>query len=408
LSETTNTTTYEKTEFGSVSIQALFRDGRGGFFAALAVVVPLTAAAIQPGYSVTDLGILPGTAASFATGLNDRGEVVGYCAPTPENLNEVGFVWRNGVMVSTGKLPKGQYSFANAINSAGVAVGDGDTGNGRPQSWVTTPKGLVNFFPNTGGNTHAIGINDAATICGYYTKSLSGSVSSWRGAIWTPDPKDPRRYSMMDLPILVGPDPTFKGTSALPWAFNQAGQAAGYAANEVIGQHACFWNNDVAHSIVDLGVFPGDWSSLAFGMNELGQVAGTSHPPFGSRPVVWNNDAAHTVVELQPLPGDNYGTAAAINALGQVIGTSYYGTPGTWDATVPRSVIWRDGAVFELQASLEAVTGAGWTLTEVRAINDVGQIVGSGTHNGVGRAFLLTPIVQPTAAAAFLSAQSTQ
>lgn len=37
---------------------------------------------------------------------------------------------------------------------------------------------------------------------------------------------------------------------------------------------------------------------------------------------------------------------------------------------------------------------AGWTLVEARGINDAGQIVGYGRHNGQPRAFLLTPSPQ--------------
>ncbi len=364
---------------------------RGVLLASLSALSLITSAVAQPRYGVTDLGVLPGAAGSVAGGLNDRGDVVGYCTPAVENFNETGFVWRNGVMTDTGKLPKGLYSYATAINSLGTAVGDGDTGNYRPQSWATGPNGLVNIFPNGGGNTHAIAINDSGVICGYYTKSLSGWVSSWKAALWTPDAKDPRKYRTTELPILVGLDPTFKGTAAFPSAFNQSGQAAGYAANEVIGQHACFWNNDAAHSIVDLGTYPGDWSSLAWGMNDLGQVAGESHPPFGSRPVVWNNDAAHTALELALLPGDNYGSATALNNLGQILGSSAASEPGTWNVGPARLVIWRDGGVFELQSLLDA-SGADWTIASVTAINNLGQIAGSGLHNGQVRAFLLTPV----------------
>jgi len=346
----------------------------------------------QPRFLVTDLGVLPGTTSSFANGLNDRGEVVGYCAPASEYFNETGFVWRNGVMASTGKLPKGLYSYANAINNAGTIVGDGDTGNYRPQSWMSTPSGLVNIFPNNGGNTHTVGINNAGGICGYYTKSLSGQTASWRGAIWTVDPKDPRKVRMSDLPILSGI--TLGSATALPFAFNQNGQAAGYAVNDVIGQHACFWNNDAAHSIVDLGVLAGDGSSLAYGMNDFGQVVGTSHPPFGSRPVVWNNDATHTASALSVLDGDNSGAATAINNLGQAIGVSYYSTPGTWDATPARVVVWRDGSVFLLQSLLDASTGTGWTLTTATAINNLGHIIGNGVHHGQTHAYLLTPVTR--------------
>jgi hypothetical protein len=39
--------------------------------------------------------------------------------------------------------------------------------------------------------------------------------------------------------------------------------------------------------------------------------------------------------------------------------------------------------------------GSGWLLGAAYAINDRGQIVGVGTHNGQDRAFLLTPVPEP-------------
>lgn len=358
---------------------------RSVLVATLALASIATTASAQPRYTLKDLGTLPGHANSTAYGINDRGDVVGAS-------DADAFVWRNGVMVNLGRLAGGTFAGASSINSSGVIVGDGDTGNGRPQSWVTTASGLYNFFPNNGGNTHAVKISDSGAIGGYYTKSLSGNAASWRGSIWTPDPKDPRKYKQTDLPLLVGLDPKFKGTTALPFAFNQSGQAAGYAVNEVIGQHACFWKNDAAHSIIDLGVFPGDWSSVATGMNDFGQVAGESHPAFGSRPVVWNSDAAHTPIAL-PFPGaDNYASATAINNLGHIIGWSAVSEPGTWNVGPSHTVVWRDGGVFDLQSSLDAASGAGWTITTVTAINNLGQIVGLGTFNGTSRAILLTPL----------------
>lgn len=364
---------------------------RNFIFTALAGLAAAASAVAQPRYAVTDLGVLPGASSSSARNLNDRGEVVGYCSPATPDFNQIAFVWRNGTMRSLGLLRDGNYSMATAINGNGVITGDGDTGNIRPQSWVTSANGLQNIFPNNGGNTHTVFIGNNGMIGGYYTKSLGGWVSSWKGAIWTPDPKDPRKYRTTDLPALPGGiNP--KATASIPMAFNQVGQAAGYAQTDVIGQHACFWNNDAAHSIVDLGVFGDDWSSLAYGMNDLGQVVGTSHPPFGSRPVVWNNDASHTPIALPLLPGDNYGAATAINNLGHVIGSSALAATDTWNIGAGRFVVWREGGVFDLQSSLDALTGAGWTITEVSAINNLGQIAGSGVHNGASRAFLLTPM----------------
>ncbi len=351
----------------------------------LAFALVATNALAQPRYAVTDLGTLPGHATTIPYGLNDRGEVVGSC-------DSDAFVWRNGTMVNLGRLSGGTYSGASSINSTGVIVGDGDTGNGRPQSWVTTAAGLYNFIPNNGGNTHAVRINDSGAICGYYTKSLSGWANAWHGSIWTPDPKDPRKYRQVDLPVLVGLDPKFKGTVALPFAFNQAGQAAGYAVNEVMGQHACLWKNDAAHSIVDLGTMPGDGTSMATGMNDFGQVIGVSNPAFGSRPVAWNSDAAHTISALPMPDADNYGYAAALNNLGQAVGWSAVSEPGTWNVGPARVIVWRDGGVYPVQSILDPASGAGWTITAATAINNSGRIIGLGTFNNSTRAILLTPM----------------
>lgn len=339
-----------------------------------------TSAQAAPTYAVIDLA---STATCGATAIDDLGVVVGAC-------DDTAVVWRGGVANKLGRLPGGTFSTATATNTSGVVVGDGDNGNFRPQSWVSTPSGLYNFFPNNGGNTHAIFIGDNGVIGGYYTKSLSGNTSSWRGAIWTPDPKDPRKYRTTDLPVLPGNNAKFTGV--IPAAFNKQGQAAGYAVNDVIGQHAAFWDNDAAHTIRDLGVFANDWSSLAWGMNDLGQVVGESHPPASSRPILWNNDAAHTAVELPLLPGDNYGSASKINNLGQVLGTSAYNIPGTWNVVSSRMVIWRDGGVYELQSLLDPASAAGWTITYPINLNNLGQIVAFATRNGQGRVVVLTPL----------------
>jgi hypothetical protein len=349
--------------------------------AAACALAALPAAAL-PTYTITQLA----GANCGAISINDASYVAGTC-------DGKAVVWHDGVAKSLGRLAGGTFGEATSANSFGVVAGDGDTGNSRPQSWVSTPAGLVNIFPNNGGNTHALFIGDNGYIGGYYTKSLSGNASSWKGAILTPDPKDARKYREVDLPTLGGGiNP--KLSSSVPFAFNQLGQAAGYAVNDQIGQHGAFWNDNAAHTVVDLGVFPGDWTSLAFGMNDFGQVVGESHPPGGNRPVMWNNDAAHTVSELPLLAGDNYGSASQINMLGQVLGYSAYETPGTTNVGLSRPVLWRDGGVFDLQSLLDPLSGPGWTIISAAGLNDLGQIVGTGTYDGAVAVFVMTPAAQ--------------
>lgn len=53
-------------------------------------------------------------------------------------------------------------------------------------------------------------------------------------------------------------------------------------------------------------------------------------------------------------------------------------------------VVFRQGKIVDLNAAIDPV--GGWMLEDVRGINDSGQIVGWGEHNGKKRGFLLTPV----------------
>ena len=100
-------------------------------------------------------------------------------------------------------------------------------------------------------------------------------------------------------------------------------------------------------------------------MNDLGQVAGESHPPFGNRAIVWNNDPAHTPTELPLLSGDNLGSASKINNLGHVLGWEAHSAPTAVSTNTgpEKLVLWRDGGVFNSQTVLEPVSSAGWKIS---------------------------------------------
>lgn len=335
-----------------------------------------------PTYTLTV--VEPGSTNCGPTSINDQGMIAGACG------NDA-VVWRNGVRVTLGRLDKGTSANATYVNANGVAVGDGDTGDGRPLGWVSTSSGLYNFFSNNGGNTRTHFITDNGTIAGKYVTGFSGQP--WIGAIWTPNPKDPRKYNLFNLPsVPPGNDGTYTGQTEAG-AFNHSLQAAGWVGNSTFGQHAAFWNNDAAHTLVDLGTLPGSWTSLAYGINDLGQVVGESLPPSARVPALWNNDAAHTASALPYPAGDNLGVAQGINNLGHVIGWTGVGNPGVnWDVYSSHYVVWRDGTVYDLTSVLDPVTGAGCTVTSANGINNAGQIVGFATCNGaINTMVVLTP-----------------
>jgi probable HAF family extracellular repeat protein len=83
------------------------------------------------------------------------------------------------------------------------------------------------------------------------------------------------------------------------------------------------------------------------------------------------------------LDGFTRSWANALNNQGAVVGNCDRGDERF------RAFVHRDGRLHDLTALLPA--NAGWTLERANDINARGQIVGYGLHNGVRRAFLLTP-----------------
>jgi uncharacterized membrane protein len=349
----------------------------------LGTLASIAAVSAEPRFTLQELPIPAGCVSSAPTQINDQGYVAGSSTRATDG-NPIATVWKDGTAKVLGRLKDGTYSIATAVNSNGVAVGDGDDGDGRPLGWVTSGSTLVNFYSNNGGNTRPIAINDKGEVGGYFVKGFS---SPWRGAIWTISTKDPRKSTIFSLPVLPSADPV--NASAISFAFNKSNQAAGWS-DGAAGQHAVLWNNDAAHSIVDLGVFGSDWTSVAFGINDIGQVVGESHPPSDSRPVLWHNDAAHTAFELPLLPGHNYGSARLINNAGTMIGFSAYDEPGTWNVSGSRIVIWIDGAVYDLLSLVDQ--SSGWTIVDVASINNSGQMAGLAMRDGAFKAVVLNPV----------------
>jgi probable HAF family extracellular repeat protein len=79
-----------------------------------------------------------------------------------------------------------------------------------------------------------------------------------------------------------------------------------------------------------------------------------------------------------------------INNTGQVVGYSFLAN----NSEV--AFVTDNGVMKDLNTLLVSGT-TDWVLTEAFGINDAGQITGSGIHNGVMRAFLMTPVPVPAA-----------
>jgi len=108
------------------------------------------------------------------------------------------------------------------------------------------------------------------------------------------------------------------------------------------------------------------------------------------------------MTDLGVLPdGSDASLSLGINDSGVVVGTSY-----VWGGSTPhRATIWdRVNGLADLNSMVDS-SGDGWILAAGGDINNAGQIVGWGYHDGQERGFLLTPnrpVPEPSSLAMFL------
>jgi probable HAF family extracellular repeat protein len=283
---------------------------------------------------MVNLGTLAGDAASYAYGVNDRGQVVGTSRTTPLGADgdERAVRFNPGASptnLGVGTGSNGYGSSATDVSDSSQVVGGVLQGfNYLP--FVRSAAGTVSTFTlpapyNLWGEARAI--NDAGFVVGYSGSTLgdSGFLRSPTGTL-TP----------------VGHD-----NPALPynyaWDVNDANQVVGEGFNSAGDYRAFLWQNGAA---TDLGTLPGMGSSEAYGVNSSGAVVGRVEPPDGE-------------------PGST------------------------------RAFLYRDGAMVDLNDLIPATSG--YFVADARAINDRGAIAAEAfTPTGAIHAVLLVPSATAT------------
>jgi S-layer protein (TIGR01567 family) len=298
------------------------------------------------GVTIKDLGTLGGSE-SRAYGINDKEQVVGE-SETGTGYERHAFLWQNGVMNDPGIGER--FSCAERINENGQIVGHAymENPSGNEISWSTHAflwqNGVVTDIESSELGSFAKGINDRGQVVGY--------------SAYEPDSKDAFTWQNGVITYITYGD-LDRWTNAM--GINENGQVVGCNGSAENGfanddGHAFLWQNGV---MTDIGTLGGS-NSCAYGINDKGQIVGSSETDTGEyHAFLWQNGV---MTDIGTLGGSN-SYAYGINNKGQVVGESETGTSET------HAFLWQNGVMIDMGT-------LGGSYSRAYEINENGQIVG--------------------------------
>jgi len=323
-------------------------------------------------YIVVDLGDLGG-GRSEASDMNQASEVVGG-SNNHSNAMFHAFYWKQGRMR---QLNSGSYAYSTAMSVTeddtivGIIISLTDV---LPVIWRGNQLHKLPLLPKCYGGT-ADGVNSSGIVVGTLSRKepLGQIACMWQAgrAINLPVPKG----------NLVARARRINASGIIIGDF-QVSVASGKAFQFV--PRACLWKNGM---FVDL--MPGQRVlSQANGINDIGTIVGEIE----KLPILGNHIHRAFLYKqgkiqiLGVLPGDNYSVATAINNVGQIVGRS---SNTKSESRTTRAFLWSNGRMVDLNALIQRASG--WRLNDAVAINDHGEIAGTGMLHDTLHAFLLKP-----------------
>lgn len=284
---------------------------------------------------MTDLG------AGYAYGVNAGGQVVG------QNAVGHAFFFSNGITTDLGTLG-GDYSFALGINDSGQVVGWAQSAGGATHGFLFGNGTMTNLSPGslTGG---AQGINSIGQVVGWASEFGTAPSGAALG------PTNPYKY---DNGVTTGLGSFPANSVSYPLSINDSGQVVGYTyqigvtgqqpfliengATTILGVSGAFQKNNASGQIVggqylsdtvwrgliydngimsNLGTLGGS-TSWAYGINDGGQIVGTAATSSGTDHAFLYTNGMMTDLNslIDPSSGWVLKTASAINDNGQIVG----------------------------------------------------------------------------------------
>ncbi len=318
--------------------------------------VQVTSQSSQVMYKIIPLPTLGGVSGA-GNGINDRGWITGAADQAGDTVSHAA-AWVGSQLMDLGAL--GGQTFNSAVawpNKANNGVIVGISDTDKDQ----IPNDNFSCYPFYASNNRGQIVGWAENGVVDPTCNTALQTLQFRAVIWEPD------GTMKELPPLPG-DSTSAATS-----INDVGQvvgisgACGIAVGGVSAAHSVLWQNGVPSEITNLG---GHTWNTPTAINNQGTVVGFSLPAGqdGTRnfeAFLWTQ--AGGLVRLGKLPGDIRAEALGVNENNQVVGLSRGGPH------VFRAFIWQNGVMTDLNCL--TVPGSPFLLF-ANDINDHGEISG--------------------------------
>lgn len=317
---------------------------------ALVVVCWLTAVTVQAStaaFQMYRLGRLPDDGYSWATSINNGGQIVGTSMPYGAGDARGAFLWTHtSGMVDIQVV--GQFDLPGGLNDSGLVAGTADSGFGPRHAVIRETNGELHSLDGLPGayDSFAYAINDNGWVAG-----SSGDLAAvWEGNV------EARLVGGRSGSFSYATD--INNNGIITWV------------EFLYGEHSYVWND--GSSTMLQALIPGDDCQVS-ALNDFGAVVGRS----GDHAVVWRADGT-VMLDL------GVGMAYAVNNDGQIVGV-----------TQDRAVLWNpDGSI---AADLGALAGVN-APSAAYGINDSGQIVGAAAYDEYQNmeAVLWEPVPEPS------------